>query len=171
MSLFEPEFGLIFWMLVVFLIVFAILAKYGWPFIIRSLEERADFIDEGVKFSQEARDAKQQAENEKQQLLAEAHRQQLAVLQETERMKQRMIADAKNAAGVEAQKVMDGAKIAVEQAKKEAELQMNKQVALLSLQIAEKVIRKDLESDEAQADLINRFLDETQRGDADVIKE
>ena len=54
MGLFKPEIGLVFWMLVVFLIILAILAKYAWPVIIRSIEQRADFIDSGVKFTREA---------------------------------------------------------------------------------------------------------------------
>lgn len=160
MSLFQPEFGLVFWMLVVFLIVFGILARYGWPVIIKSLEERAEFINNGVKFSQEALKEKEQAQANAKQLLADAHKQQLAVLQETERLKQGIIADARKAAGLETQKIMDAAKLAVEQAKKEAELQMRRQVSRLSLQIAEKVIRKDLENDQAQAELITRVLDE-----------
>ena len=49
MSLFTPEFGLVFWMLVVFLILFGILAKYAWPAIVRMMDERADFIDKGVE--------------------------------------------------------------------------------------------------------------------------
>ena len=55
MGLFKPEIGLVFWMLVVFLIILAILAKYAWPVIIRSIEQRADFIDSGVKFTREAK--------------------------------------------------------------------------------------------------------------------
>lgn len=160
MSLFQPEFGLVFWMLVVFLIVFGILARYGWPVIIKSLEERAEFINNGVKFSQEALKEKEQAQANAKQLLADAHKQQLAVMQEAERLKQGIIADARKAAGLETQKIMDAAKLAVEQAKKEAELQMRRQVSRLSLQIAEKVIRKDLENDQAQVELITRVLDE-----------
>lgn len=160
MSLFQPEFGLVFWMLVVFLIVFGILARYGWPVIIKSLEERAEFINNGVKFSQEALKEKEQAQANAKQLLADAHKQQLAVLQEAERLKQGIIADARKAAGLETQKIMDTAKLAVEQVKKEAELQMRRQISRMSLQIAEKVIRKDLENDQAQAELIARVLDE-----------
>ena len=55
MSLFTPEFGLVFWMLVVFLILFGILAKYAWPAIVRMMDERADFIDKGVEYAREAK--------------------------------------------------------------------------------------------------------------------
>lgn len=160
MALFQPEFGLIFWMLVVFLIILGILAKYAWPVIIRSIEERAEFIDNGVKYAQEAKQQLDEANTRIQEMLAEAHRKQLESLQETERMKQGMIEEAKKDASVEVQKMMDNAKISIEQAKREAELQVRKQVSRLSLDIAEKLLRKDLSEDTAQVELINRMLDE-----------
>ena len=72
MALFEPEFGLVFWMLVVFLILLGILAKFAWPMILKSVEERADFIDKGVQYAQEAVEKKKQAEKDAQALYAEA---------------------------------------------------------------------------------------------------
>lgn len=160
MALFEPEFGLVFWMLVVFLIVFGILAKYGWPVIIKSIEERAEFIDNGVKYSQQAMKEKIEAEAKAQLLLADAHKQQLEILQEAEQLKQAIVAGARTVAVGEAQKVINAAKLSVEQAQKEAELQVRKRVGVLSLQIAEKVIREKLGNDEAQAEMIDKFLDE-----------
>ena len=142
MSLFTPEFGLVFWMLVVFLILFGILAKYAWPAIVRMLDERADFIDKGVVYSQEAKEDREKAQADVKTLLAEAHKQQLDVLQQTERLKREMIADARKAA------------------ENEAERQLRVQVASLSLQIAEKVMRKDLSSDKAQMEIIGKLLDE-----------
>ena len=80
MGLFKPEIGLVFWMLVVFLIILAILAKYAWPVIIRSIEQRADFIDSGVKFTREAKQRLDEVETKVEEMLAEAHRKQLADL-------------------------------------------------------------------------------------------
>ena len=145
MGLFKPEIGLVFWMLVVFLIILAILAKYAWPVIIRSIEQRADFIDSGVKFTREAKQRLDEVETKVEEMLAEAHRKQLAALQETERMKREMIEEAK---------------ASMEQAKREAEKQMRRQVSRLSLEIAEKVLRKDLSKDTAQVELVDRMLDE-----------
>ena len=73
MGLFKPEIGLVFWMLVVFLIILAILAKYAWPVIIRSIEQRADFIDSGVKFTREAKQRLDEVETKVEEMLAEAH--------------------------------------------------------------------------------------------------
>ena len=143
MGLFKPEIGLVFWMLVVFLIILAILAKYAWPVIIRSIEQRADFIDSGVKFTREAKQRLDEVETKVEEMLAEAHRKQLAALQETERMKREMIENAKKEAADEVRKMMEEAKASMEQAKREAEKQMRRQVSRLSLEIAEKVLRKD----------------------------
>ena len=86
MSLFTPEFGLVFWMLVVFLILFGILAKYAWPAIVRMMDERADFIDKGVEYAREAKRDREKAQEDAKDLLTEARRQQLEVLQQTERL-------------------------------------------------------------------------------------
>ena len=128
MALFKPEFGLVFWMLVVFLIILAILAKYAWPVIIRSIEQRAEFIDQGVKYTREAKQRLEEVEVQVQQLLADARKKQLESLQETERMRQELIENARKQASVEAEKLMQDAHLSIEQAKREAELQIRKQV-------------------------------------------
>ena len=153
MSLFTPEFGLVFWMLVVFLILFGILAKYAWPAIVRMMDERADFIDKGVEYAREAKRDREKAQEDAKDLLTEARKQQLEVLQQTERLKREM---AEN----EAKQVREAANLSIEQAKREAELQLRKQVASLSLQVAEKVMRKDLATDKNQMELIGKLLNE-----------
>ena len=160
MSLFTPEFGLAFWMLVVFLILFGILAKFAWPAIMRSMDERAAYIDKGVEYARDAQAEREKAKADVQALLAEAHQQQMEVLQQTERLKREIIAKAQDTATEEAKRISEAAQLAVEQAKREAEAQLRKQVAALSLQIAEKVMRKDLSSDKAQAEIVDKLLDE-----------
>ena len=160
MSLFTPEFGLAFWMLVVFLILFGILAKFAWPAIMRGMDERAAFIDKGVEYAREAQAEREKAKADVRDLLAEAHRQQMEVLQQTERLKREIIAKAQETAAEEAKRIGEAARTAVEQAKREAEAQLRKQVAALSLQIAEKVTRRELASDKAQAEIVEKLLDE-----------
>ena len=72
MELFKPEFGLVFWMFVAFLCLYCILAKWAWPFIIKSMEERADLIDKGVAYAQEAKAQLDNAKAEADHLVAEA---------------------------------------------------------------------------------------------------
>lgn len=160
MELFKPEFGLVFWMLIVFLIILGILAKFAWPVIIRSIEERADFIDSGVKYTQDAVKKLDEAKEQARLLIEDAHKQQVNTLQETEQMRQKMIEEAKEAARGEAQKVIDDAHASIEQAKREAELQLKKQVGRLALEVAGKLLRKDLEGDGEQEALVDRILDE-----------
>lgn len=160
MELFKPEFGLVFWMLIVFLIILGILAKFAWPVIIRSIEERADFIDSGVKYTQDAIRKLNEAKEQARLMIEEAHKQQVDTLQETERMRQRMIEEAKEAARGEAQKLIEEAHDSIEQSKREAELQLQKQVGRLTLEVAGKLLRKDLEGDGEQEALVDRILDE-----------
>ena len=87
MELFTPEIGLVFWMFVVFVILFVILAKFGWPYILRSLDERAEFIDKGVEYAQEAKSHLDNAQAEAKALLVEAQKQQMEILHEAAQMK------------------------------------------------------------------------------------
>ena len=97
---------------------------------------------------------------EVQALLSDAHRQQMDVLQQTERLKREIIAKAQKTAEDEAKRISESARLAVEQAKRDAELQLRKQVASLSLQIAEKVIRKELASENEQVKFVGKLLNE-----------
>ena len=165
MSLFTPEFGLAFWMLVVFLLLFGILAKFAWPSIMRSMDERAAYIDKGVEYARDAEAEREKAKADVQALLAEARQQQMEVLQQTERLKRKIIAKAQETATEEAKRISEAAQVAVEQARREAEVQLRRQVASLSLQIAEKVMRKELSSDKAQAEIVEKLLDELEHKD------
>ena len=160
MELFTPELGLVFWMFVVFAILFAILAKFAWPFIIRSIDERAAFIDRGVEYAEEAKNRLDKAEEEAHALLVETQKQQLDILREAAQLKSQIIEEARKAAGVEAKKVMDAAAVSIEQARKESELQFRTEVSTFALQIAEKMMRKELSSDKAQAEMIDKLLND-----------
>ena len=91
MELFKPEFGLVFWMFFVFVVLFAILAKYAWPYIIRSIDDRADLIDKGVEYAQDAKAQLEKATENAQSLLAEAQRQQMDIIREATQMKSQII--------------------------------------------------------------------------------
>ena len=160
MELFTPEFGLVFWMFVAFLCLYFILAKWAWPFIIKSMEERADMIDKGVAYAQEAKAHLDNAKSEADKLIVEARNKQNELLRDAERMRNQLIDDAKGEAAVEAKKVTEAAQISLEQARKEAEKQLRAEVGDLALQIAEKVIRRNIASDDAQRALVDQYLNE-----------
>ena len=162
MELFTPEFGLVFWMFVVFAILFIILAKYAWPFIIKSLEERADMIDKGVVYAQNAKEQLDNAKAEAGKYIAEAQKKQADILRDAAKSKSQIIEEAKTAASDEAKKVMDAAKLAIEQAHKESELQFRNEVSSFALSIAEKMLKKNMANDKAQAELVDKLLKEVE---------
>lgn len=162
MELFKPEFGLVFWMFLAFACLYFILAKWAWPFIIKSLDERAKLIDKGVAYAQEAKANLDNATAQADKLIAEAQRQQADILRDAAKMKNEIIEHAKDEAAVEAQKVKDDAQVAIEQARKESELQLRQEVGAYALQIAEQVIRKQMSDDSAQRDLVKKLLNEVE---------
>ena len=107
MELFTPEFGLVFWMFLVFVILFVILAKYAWPAIMKGVDERADFIDKGVSYAQEAKSQLEHATENAQALITEAQQKQLEIMREAAQMKSQIIEEARKAATVEAKKCID----------------------------------------------------------------
>ncbi|HUN20483.1 MAG: F0F1 ATP synthase subunit B [Muribaculaceae bacterium] len=160
MDLFTPDFGLIFWMFVSFAVLFLILWKFAWPAIIKTVDSRADLIDKGVEYAQSAKQQLDNASMEAKKYIAEAQRQQAEMLREADKMKTRIIEDARAAAQKEAQKVMDAAKVSIEQSRKEAEQSFRDQVSGYALDIAQKVVRNQLADSKAQSALVGQLLDE-----------
>ncbi len=160
MELFTPDFGLVFWMFVAFLVLFLALGKLAWPGIIKSMEERADLIDKGVEYAQNAKIQLDNAREEAAKYIAEAQKQQAEILRDAAKMKTQIIEEARQEASNEAQKIIDAAKLSIEQSRKEAELQFRNEVSKFSITIAEKMLRKQMDSDNAQKELVNKLLDE-----------
>ena len=160
MELFTPDFGLVFWMFVAFAILLFVLYKWGWPVIIKGVESRADFIDKGVEYARDAKEQLQHAKEESDKYIAEARKQQADMLREADRMKTQIIEEARVAAQGEAKQVMDAAKVAIEQERKEAELQFRNEVSSFALDIAAKVVRNQLADEKAQTKLVDTLLDE-----------
>lgn len=160
MELFMPEAGLVFWMFVVFVVLFAILAKFAWPVITKMVDERAALIDKGVEYAEAAKASLEDSEAQARAILAEANRQQMEIMQEAAQMKTQIIEEAKKAAAAEAKKLVDAATISIEQSRKEAELQFRQEVSQFALTIAENIIRKELAGDKAQAEMVEQLLNE-----------
>lgn len=162
MELFKPEFGLVFWMFLAFACLYFILAKWAWPFIIKSMDERATLIDKGVAYAQEAKSHLDNAKAEADALLADARKQQADILRDAAKMKTEIIEQAKADAALEAKKVTDAAQVSIEQARKESEHQLRQDVGAYALQIAEQVIRRKMQDDKAQRDLVQKMLSEVE---------
>ena len=162
MELFKPEYGLVFWMFLAFACLYFILAKWAWPFIIKSMEERADLIDKGGAYAQEAKAHRDNAKAEANQVIAEARKQQADILRDAAKMKSTLIEEAKAAAAEEAKKVTEAAQVAIDQARKESEKQLRREVSAFALQIAEQVVRQNMANDNAQRALVEKLLNEVE---------
>ena len=163
MELFTPDFGLVFWMFVAFILLFLVLAKWGWPVIIKQMEHRAKTIDKGVEDARQAKEQLDNARSEADRYMKEAQGRQQEMLREAERMKTEIIEAARQEAAKAAQREMDAAKASIEQSRKEAESQIRNEVVKFSLEIAERMMRTSMKSDKAQTALVNKLLDEIEK--------
>ena len=159
-SILTPDPGLLFWMLLAFLVVFWVLAKYGFPAIINMVDERNKYIDESLRKAHEAQERLANIEKEGESILQEAREKQAQILKEAAQTRVAIVEKAQEKARAEGARLMDEAKTAIEQEKKAAIADIRAQVAALSVDIAEKVLRKNLKDDKSQMDLIDRMLDE-----------
>jgi F-type H+-transporting ATPase subunit b len=160
MSLLTPDFGLVFWMLLCFLIVLFILGKYGWPVIIGMINKRGEYIEESLKAAHEANERLQNIKAEGEKILSAAKGEQINILKEATKMKEQIIGDAKDKAQIEAEKIIENAKVAILREKENAIKDIRTQVAELSIGIAEKVLRRELADEKSQTEMINKLLDE-----------
>ena len=160
MSLVTPEFGLLFWMVVIFGIVFFLLAKFGFPVITDMVDERSAKIAKSLKDADEieARMAAWKVEQAK--MLEDARKQQAVILKEATETKARSVSDAKAQAKAEADKIKAEAKAQIAAEKESALRDVRKEIALLSVQVAEKVLRNELSDEGSQRALIDKLVDE-----------
>ena len=149
-------------MLLAFLVVFGVLAKFGLPAIVGMVEERRKFIDEGLQNAHEAAERLANIQQESEALVQKAREQQATILKEAGAARDAIISEAQNKAKAEATRIIDEAHLNIEREKQAAIRDIRAQVAQLSVQIAEKVVRNNLQSDAQQMQLINRMLDEVQ---------
>lgn len=163
MELFTPDFGLIFWMFVSFAVLFLILWKKGWPAIIKQIEERANLIDKGVEYAQNAKEQLDNARAEAETYLVEARKQQSEILRDADRMKTKIIDDARAEAREAGRKEAERAKLAIEQVRKEAEQNIRDEVSAFALEIAQKVVRNQMKDRNAQTKLVDELLDEIEK--------
>lgn len=158
MGLVLPDYGLLFWMMLTFLVVLFLLKKFAWKPILGSLKEREDSISDALKAADKAREemARLQADNEK--ILATARQERDELLKEAHEVKQQMIEEAKEKAVIEAEKMINNAKQAIENEKLSAIADIKKSIASMSIQIAEKILKKQLDDPQQQQEIMDKYL-------------
>ena len=160
MNLMLPDSGLLFWMTIIFAIVFFVLAKFGFPIITGMVEKRNKRIADSLEAARIAEDAIAHLTEEQERIISETRASQAKLLQEAAAEREKMIAQAQDKAREEAQKIMDDARVRIQEEKEAAVREVRQEVAKLSIAIAEKVIRKELSTDDAQKALVDKLLNE-----------
>ena len=160
MELFTPDFGLVFWMFVAFGVLFLVLWRFAWPIILKTVDSRADLIDKGVEYAQEAKEQLDNARQQADAFLNEARRQQADMLREADRMKTQIIEQARKEAQTAAAKEMENARIQIQQQQKEAQQQFRNQVSNFAFDIAGKIIGQQMSADKAQEQFVDKMLDQ-----------
>jgi F-type H+-transporting ATPase subunit b len=156
----QPEAGTIIWMVIIFGIVLFVLKKFAWKPILNALKEREESIANALNSAEEAKKevAGLKADNEK--IIADARLEKDAILKSAKELKEKIVAEAKEKAGQEAQKTIDQARQQIEVEKKAAINDIKKQVAELSVMIAEKVIKKQLAGKGEQEKMVDGLIDD-----------
>ena len=160
MSLITPDFGLLFWMVVIFGIVFFLLAKFGFPVITNAVQKRSDHIADSLKAADEAQAQLANMAQEQQKMIEQTRLEQSRILKEASESRERIIAQAKEEAAAEAAKLLDHAKVEIAAERESAIRDIRRQVAMISVEVAEKIVRKDLDAAGGQQDLLDRMVEE-----------
>lgn len=160
MDLIKPDIGLLFWMVVSFLLVFFLLKKFAWTPILEMLKEREQSIETALQSAEKAKleMARLQANNE--QLIQEAKAERDAILKSARDAKDSIIGEAKDKATEEANRLIAIARETINNEKMAAVTELKNQVAKLSVDIAEKIIKGELANKDSQKDLIGKYLEE-----------
>ncbi len=159
-SILTPDLGLLFWMLLGFLVIFFVLAKYGFPAITNMVEERKQYIDDSLRKAHEASERLENIKQESEAILQEAREKQAQILKEAAETREAIISNAQQKAKGESVRLLSEAQNEIESQKQKAIRDIRAQVAELSVQIAEKVIREKLSSSAEQMKMIDRLLDD-----------
>lgn len=155
-----PDFGLMFWMLVSFSIVFFILAKFGFPVITKMVEERRQYIQDSLDSAQQANERFASIEQKCDELLNSTKSEQVKILRDAADTRNRIIAEAREQAKIEGSKELLNFRQQIQVEKDQALRDLRRQVSEISIDVAEKVLRKSLDDAQSQIDMIDRLVEE-----------
>lgn len=159
MSLLTPDSGLLFWMILSFGIVLIILSKYGFPVIVKAIEDRKAFIEESLNTARKANEQLTNIKEEGERIISEAKEKQNAILKEALKEKEHIIEEAHQKAAAETNRQMEEATRQIREEKEKAIREVRKEITDLSISIAEKVMKEKISRDNSQEEIINKLLD------------
>lgn len=165
MNLITPDGGLLFWMVLIFGIVLFILAKWGFPVITSAVDSRSARIEESLRQAEQARAQLAGLAKEQEEMIARTHAEQARILKEAAHSRDEIIRAAREEASVQTYEMLEHARERIEREKQDAIREVRREMALLSVQVAEKVLRDRLGHEEEQLSLARRYADELSASD------
>lgn len=160
MNLLTPEFGLLIWTLLAFLVVFFVLGKFAWPAIMKGLKDREATIADSLATAERVKAEMAQLQSENEILLVKAREERALLLKEARETKDKIINEAKEQAKEEANKIILDAQFAINAQKMAAITEVKNQVGKLVIEVSEKVLRRELGNKEAQEAHIMGMVEE-----------
>lgn len=160
MNLLTPEFGLLIWTLLAFIVVFVILGKFAWPAIVKGLKQREQGIADSLATAERVRAEMMQLKNENEELLAKAREERGQILREARETKEKIISEAKEQAKIEANKIITETQAAINAQKMAAVIDVKNQVGKMVIEISEKVLRKEMENNASHEAYIKGMIDD-----------
>ena len=163
MNLITPDSGLLFWMVLIFGLVFFLLARFGFPIITSMVEKRNGTIEKSLKDAKEIEGKMSEMVQEHARMLEESRKEQAQILREATDTRKQILEQAKTDAREEADKIVTEARARIADEKESAMRDIRREAALLSVGVAEKILREELSSETAQQAYLERLVDELAR--------
>ncbi len=163
MNLITPDVGLLFWMVVIFGIVFAILAKWGFPAITGMVDKRNRRISDSLRLADEAQERMSHLAEEQARMIDQTRKEQARILREASQARDEIISRARTDAETQTAEMVQKAREQIATEREAALRDLRRQVAMLSVEVAEKVLRQQLEDSDAQHALVDRLSEEASR--------
>jgi len=160
MDLLTPGVGMIFWTTLFFLVLLLILRKYAWPSILAAVHARNESIRKALQSAEKARAEMTKLKTDNEKILAEAKAERDAIMKDARDVKDKIISEAKEQAVEESAKLLKNAREAIQNEKASAISEMKEQMAVLSVEIAEKILKQKLSSDKEQQALVEKLVDD-----------
>lgn len=158
MELVTPNIGLIFWMTLSFLVLLLILKRYAWKPVMKILKDREGLIEEALHAADKAKEEMKQLQFSNEQLLKEAREERDNILREARKIRESMIEETRSKANAEADRIIENARESIEYEKMAAITELKNQIAVLSIEIAEKILQHELEKEGKHKQLIDKLL-------------
>ena len=158
MELITPSTGLLFWMLVGFGILFFILAKFAWPIVMNAINSREEKIESQLAEAERVRNDMKNLKSEHQALLVQAKEERDQILADARKIREKLYEETKETANREAQAIIAEAKNAIHYEKMKAMTDIKNEIANMSIEIAEKILRQELSEKDKQEELVNNLL-------------